>query len=80
MLVFLQTNRVSAIYAYASFYYHHMVIFFHAFVCFLLVPCMLKFTPLRVGVKRYTTVFNAIYLISFRSQKLLLFIQPKEVI
>jgi len=57
MLVFHQSNYASAIKR-MLFYYRHISIFvfFHVFLCSMLLPCTLKSTVLRVGVK---TLCNA---------------------
>jgi len=57
MLVFLQSNHVSASTRYSPIHYRHitMFVFFHVFLCSLVVPCVLTSPPLRVGV---TTLCN----------------------
>jgi len=50
MLLFHQSNRVSAIMR--MLYYYRRIsifVFFHVFVCSLLLSCMLESTALRVG-------------------------------
>ena len=58
LLVLHQSNRVSALKR-VFFYYRHisMPVFFHVYMCYLLLPCMLESIALRVGMKTlYCTI------------------------
>jgi len=56
VLVFHQSKSISAIKRILIYYRHACIlVFFHVFVCSLLMRCMLKSSSLRVGVK---TLYN----------------------